>query len=181
MLVMNELHSKKPTLHLLMGLPGSGKTTLARHLQKITGAVRLSSDDFRLLLFPEPSFDQQEHDNLYKILDHNVEHLLIAGGSVIYDANLNRRSHRDEKYALAKKYKTNVVLWWLKTPDDLSKKRRVEDQNHTLMPDGETPGRMFDRIASVFEAPQKDEKPIVFDGTKVSAENVKQALKNLDI
>lgn len=169
----------KPTLHLLMGLPGSGKTTLAKHIQKITGAIRLSSDDFRLLLFPDPTFSQTEHDNLYKILDHNVEHLLEGGRDVIYDANLNRRMHRDEKYTLAKKYDANVVLWWLRTPDELSKKRRIDDQNHMLIPDGETPERMFDRIAGVFEPPQNDEDHITFDGSKITAANVKRQLAEI--
>lgn len=160
-----------------MGLPGSGKTTLAKHLQKLTGALRLSSDDFRLLLFPEPTFSQKEHDNLYKILDHNVEHLLSAGTDVIYDANLNRRIHRDEKYALAKKYDARVILWWLQTPDELSKQRRVTEQNHALLPVGETPGNMFDRIASVFEPPSDNEPVQTIDGTDIDIKEVQRLLK----
>ena len=167
----------QPTLHLLMGLPGSGKTTLAKHLQKITKAIRLSSDDFRLLLFPEPTFSQVEHDNLYNILDHNVEHLLAAGKDVIYDANLNRRIHRDEKYQLARKYEADVKLWWLRTPDELAKKRRIDDQNHTLIPEGETPEKMFDRIATVFEAPHKDEAYIEFDCTEITKARVAEYLE----
>ena len=154
----------------MVGLPGSGKTTLAKYIQKQTGAVRLSSDDFRLLLFPEPSFSQKEHDNLYGILDHNVEHLLQAGHDVIYDANLNRRCHRDEKYALAKQHGANVVLWLLKTPNELSKERRVADQNHILLPAGETPENMFDRIAGVFEPPKKSDEPYIeIDGSDLKS------------
>ncbi len=166
----------KPTLHLLMGLPGSGKTTLAKHIQKLTKAVRLSSDDYRLLVFPEPTFSQKEHDNLYGLIDHNVEHLLSSGHSVIYDANLNRRHHRDEKYALAKKYGAEVKLWCLNTPENLSKKRRVEDQNDSLLPDGESPERMFDRISSLFEPPLVDEPCTYIDGTKITEETVKEIL-----
>jgi predicted kinase len=172
------MSDKKPTLHLIMGLPGAGKSTFAKHLQKITKAVRLSSDEFRLLIYPEPTFSQQEHDNLYGIIDHNVEHLLDKGYSVIYDANLNRKLHRQEKYALAKKYDAKVVLWCINTPDKLSKQRRIDDQDHNLLPEGETPANMFDRIAAVYELPE-NEPHIEFDGTNITEEKVRQALKEI--
>ena len=157
----------KPTLHLLVGLPGAGKSTLARRLQEMTGAVRLSSDEFRLLLFPHPTFSQAEHDQLYDILDHNVVHLLSSGTDIIYDANLNRRKHRDEKYRIAKKYDARVVLWWVKVPQEFAKQRRVASQNHSLVPAGETPERMFERVVSVFEPPQADEPYMEVNGRNV--------------
>jgi predicted kinase len=168
----------KTTLHLLMGLPGSGKTTLAKLIQKQTKSVRLSSDEYRLLIFPEPSFSQKEHDSLYGIIDHNVEHLLAAGHDVIYDANLNRRKHREEKYALAKKHGAKVILWWVKTPLKLAKYRRLTEQDSTLLPAGETPENLFNRIVSVLEEPDPDEKHIEVDGTKITESYVKNLLEN---
>ena len=168
-----------PTLHMLVGLPGSGKTTFAQQIQSATGAVRLTSDDFRLLLFPRPSFSQQEHDDLYEILNHNLVHLLESGRDVIYDANLNRHEHRAEKYAIAAAHNAQVVLWWLTTPDTLSKERRIASQNHTLVPSGETPERMFDRVTRVFEPPNEAENPIVFDGSTITAARVQEALDTL--
>lgn len=169
---------KTPTLHLLMGLPGSGKTTLAKQLQRMSGAVRLSSDDFRLLLFPEPTFSQKEHDILYKILDYNVKHLLDAGYDVIYDANLNRRIHRDEKYDLAKAHNAKTILWWVVTNPELAKQRRLNDQNHVLIPAGETPEKLFDRVAGVIETPETDELPIQIDGMHIKEQHIKSLLEN---
>lgn len=166
----------KPTLHLLMGLPGAGKTTLAKTLQKLTKAARLSSDDYRLLIYPEPTFSQKEHDNLYGLLDHSVGHLLEAEHDVIYDANLNRKIHRIEKYELAKKYDANVRLWWVQTAKELAKQRRVDEQESLLLPEGETPERMFDRIAEVFEKPEADEPYTAVDGTNVTTSSVKELL-----
>jgi predicted kinase len=169
-----------PTLHLLMGLPGAGKTTLANILQKLTKSARLSSDDHRLIIYPEPTFSQKEHDDLYALIDHSAEHLLQAGHGVIYDANLNRYSHRKEKYDLAKKYNADVVLWWVRTPKELAKKRRVSEQDKNLIPEGETPERMFDRIANILEEPGKDEKHFEVDGTLITTEIVKNYLSKLN-
>lgn len=166
----------KPTLHLLMGLPGSGKTTLAKKLEALTGATYLSSDEYRLMLFKKPCFSQEEHDMLYATLDHNVLHLLEAGHDVIYDANLNRRHHRQEKYELAKKYGATTKLWWVVTPENLAKNRRVAEQNPNLLPEGESSGRMFDRIAVVFEEPEPDEKHIQIDGTDINIKDIENNL-----
>lgn len=167
----------RPTLHLLMGLPGAGKTTLAKTLQDLTKASRLSSDDYRIAIYPEPSFSQKEHDNLYSLLDHSAEHLLAAGRDVIYDANLNRLHHRKEKYTLAKKYNAKVVLWWVKVPEALARNRRITEQNHTLIPDGETAEKMFDRIAAILEEPTKEEKVTEIDGRDVTKATVSRLLK----
>lgn len=167
----------KPTLHLLMGLPGSGKSTLARVLQDLTGATLFSSDEERLKLFPNPCFSQEEHDNLYGIIDHNVEHLLQAGRTVIYDANLNRKHHRQEKYDLAVKYDAKVILWSVQVPSELAKERRMTKQDKRLIPDGETSARMFDRIAQVIEEPGTNEHCIKVDGTRINSQYVKELLQ----
>lgn len=167
-------------MHLLMGLPGAGKSTLAKHLQHITKAARLSSDEFRLALFPNPCFSQVEHDTLYAVLDGAVETLLKRDQDVIYDANLNRRIHRDEKYDLARKYSAKAILWYVTTPDDLARMRRLAEQNPLLIPDGETPENLFDRVASVLEQPKSDEVVVCIDGTTILEKDVRQKLDTLN-
>lgn len=164
------------TLHLMMGLPGAGKTTLAKHIQHITKAARLSSDDYRINIFPQPTFSQKEHDDLYAILNHSTEHLLASGRDVIYDANLNRKEHREEKYKLAQKLDANVVLWWVKTPQELARDRRISEQDSMLLPEGESAERMFDRIAKVIEPPDENEHHITVDGTHISRKTIEKLL-----
>ena len=171
------LEVMQPTLYLLMGLPGSGKSTLGKMLQSETKAIRISSDEYRLLIFPDSTFTQKEHDNLYGLIDHNVEHLLATGHSVIYDANLNRKHHRIEKYELAKKNDANVILVWVKTDKELAKKRREEEQDKRLIPEGETSSKMFDRIAAVFEQPDEDETYVEIDGSDISDKDVAKIVK----
>jgi predicted kinase len=113
---------------------------------------------------------------LYATLDHNVLHLLEAGYDVIYDANLNRRHHRQEKYDLAKKYDAKIKLWWVKTPETLSKERRIEDQDPRLVPEGETSAKMFDRVTKIIEEPDDSETYTTVDGTDITSEIIKEHL-----
>ncbi len=169
----------KPTLHLMVGLPGSGKSTLSQIIHEQTGARHLSSDITRLELFPEPTFNQTEHDELYQHLDRELDKTLANGDDAIYDANLNRRVHREEKYELARKYGANVILWWLCTDDNLSKERRISDQNPDLLPDGESSDKMFDRIKEVFEYPDENELAVRIEGVRLKKDpsKVTQALQ----
>jgi hypothetical protein len=161
-----------------MGLPGAGKTTVAKAIEEITGAIRLSSDEARLMIWPEPEFTEAEHFQLYEYLDDQTAQLLEAGRSVIYDANLNRLEHRQEKYTLAESVGAEVVLCWVKTPEEIALERRItETHHHKLVPKDEDAQSMFKRIASIIEEPTEAEPYVEFDGTKITKEYVTKQLK----
>jgi len=153
---------------MMLGYPGAGKTTTAKAIAEITGAEHYSSDLIRTELFPHPTFSQEEHDKLYAELDRRIEAALAAGKDVIYDANLNRLVHRQEKYDICKRTHAQSVLLWVKTPRELAKTRAVHDSRQHLWPKDEAPNDMFERIAKVIEEPDQNEPFIEVDGTKVS-------------
>jgi predicted kinase len=166
----------KPTLYLMMGYPGAGKTTIAKLIAEQTGAVLLSSDAVRMELFPEPSFSQSEHDQLYAALDTKTAELLRDNNSVIYDANLNRYEHRQEKYQICQETGAQAVLVWVRTSKEVAKERATHDSRSHLVPQSETPSAMFDRIADIIEEPRDDEPAVQIVGEDITPEIIKAKL-----
>jgi predicted kinase len=162
---------------MLLGYPGAGKTTTAKILEKLTRAYRLTSDDERLKMFPDPSLSQEEHARLYQKLDDETERLLASGQSVIYDANLNRYTHRKEKYKICQKTNAIPVLIWLNTGRDISETRATDKTREKLWPINETAEAMFNRIANLIEPPNENEHPIILEGSNLSPEIVQSALE----
>lgn len=166
----------QPTLYLLIGYPGAGKTTTAKIIAELTGAKRLSSDEMRLKLFAQPQFSEAEHQKLYTHLNTRCQDLLKAGSSVIYDANLNRYEHRQEKYDIANQLGVKTVLIWVKTPKALAKERATHKERSRFIPKHETAPAMFDRIANIIEPPKADETAVIIDGTHITKEAVQDAI-----
>lgn len=168
----------KSVLYLMFGYPGAGKTTTAKLIESVTGATRLSSDETRLELFPKPTFSTDEHDKLYHYLNTRCAELLKGGTSVIYDANLNRRQHRQEKYDIAKEHRAESRLIWVKTARELAKQRATHQTREHFVPQHETATAMFERIADVLESPTAEERPIIIDGSHVTDSDIQRITKS---
>lgn len=161
---------------MMFGYPGAGKTTTAKILSELTGAVHLSSDQLRLELFPNPSFSAEEHAELYRELDSRTEQLLSEGRDVIYDANLNRRQHRDEKYEICRRTGAIPKLIWVQTEKEIAKRRALHDSRSPLWPRYEHPSQLFDRVASIIEPPAENEAYVTLDGQSITAEQISAIL-----
>ncbi len=160
----------------MAGYPGAGKTTIAKIINELTGAVHLSSDAIRLELFPSPTFSPNEHMQLYKTLDDRTASLLKQGKDVIYDANLNRYQHRQEKYDICSQLNADARLIWVQTERSLAKQRATHISRTHLAPVHETLETMFERIADVIETPKVNEEPIIIDGNDTNRAEIKHAL-----
>lgn len=81
-----------PTLYMMVGLPGSGKSTVAKdNLYGITG-TRIASDEIRKELFGDVEYDRSNNEKLFNTLHTRVKALLTCGEDVIYDAtNIKKR------------------------------------------------------------------------------------------
>jgi predicted kinase len=114
-------------LILTCGLPGAGKTALAKHLAADRSAVRLTKDEWLWALgstpWDEPTRGKVEHE-LWRL----AQEILSLGLSVVLDFGLWARTERDEMRVAARDLGVGVELHYLDVPAD-ELWRRMEARN----------------------------------------------------
>lgn len=117
----------KRGLILVIGLPGVGKSTVAKLLAEKTDATVISSDVIRRELFPEKrDYSSQETQAVIKETNRRVQELLSAGKSVVLDALFTKQRPRDEYRKLASNLGTNFALVFVTAKENLVKERMEE-------------------------------------------------------
>jgi len=86
---------------IMQGVPGSGKTTVAKKISRITGAVICSTDDF---WGKDYDFDARKLKEAHEWNQKRVEDLLEKGASVIVDNTNIRKEHADPYIDMADRY-----------------------------------------------------------------------------
>ncbi|MFO0882543.1 MAG: AAA family ATPase, partial [Candidatus Saccharimonadales bacterium] len=66
---MHKSRLSRPVVIYMYGLPGSGKTFVARQLAETLGMAHLSSERIRYELFEEPRHDKAEHQVLTNLMN----------------------------------------------------------------------------------------------------------------
>lgn len=92
---------QRPALMLFCGLPGSGKTTVARERERETGAIRFSTDEWMADLGVD--FFDRMRDRMQLRLNKLWKELLEHGQSVILEDGTWKREERDGLRLVAKK------------------------------------------------------------------------------
>jgi predicted kinase len=76
---------------IITGLPGTGKTTLAKALSKATDWPHLNTDMIRDELGLRGQYDESTKARVYEELFHRLKHLLVKG-EVVIDGTFYKRS-----------------------------------------------------------------------------------------
>lgn len=155
------------TLHLMVGLPGSGKTTLARELETRYSALRLTLDEWHIRLFGSDVHDDTDESDWGK---HNARHeavesllwemaarVLTLGVDVILDFGFWVRSQRDELRAKARDLGADFKIHFTDLSEELLLER-IKARNVQLPPGTfHIPEVKLREWMRLFEPPSPDE------------------------
>lgn len=123
---------RRGRLFVIVGLPGSGKTTRAKHLAAEFGALRLTPDDWMI-----PLFNHNDADGKRDVLEGRLIWLamraLESGTDVALDFGVWARDERSALRHLASKIGAGCELVY--TPIDPDEQMRRVDKRFTTAPD----------------------------------------------
>ena len=112
---------------LTCGLPGAGKTELAKRIAANRASVRLTKDEWLWALGSTP-WDESTRKRIERELWRLAREILCLGLSVVLDFGLWARIERDEMRSAARNLGVGVELHYLDVaPDELW--RRIEARN----------------------------------------------------
>lgn len=145
------VQSARPTLYVLCGLPGTGKSTYAKRLHEIFDIALFRSDSARRELpgysahrgpvpFGTGIYRPEMRGWVYSWLLSMVQEELKKGRSAILDATFSRRKWREEAVRLAKDLDANILFFECISSQDtilerLGRRREGEDGQSDARPE----------------------------------------------
>lgn len=142
----------------LIGLPGAGKSTVARVLERRLGLRRVCRDAIRQAMFPRCDYSFVEKRAAFRAVLLAVEiNCLLGEASVIDGMTFSRREDYDQVVALAESHGFDVLPILIDCPPDIARARIAHDLAKNELGLGHPaedrePG-LVDVVARRFDAP----------------------------
>ncbi|HOT84499.1 MAG TPA: AAA family ATPase [Methanofastidiosum sp.] len=108
---------------VITGLPGTGKTTIAKALAKEIDAIVFSTDKIRKMIFEIPVYNEEDKRMVYNELFFQAEKYLKMGKNVILDGTFYTKALRNRAKEVGALFSQKVYFVYCKTPEDILKKR----------------------------------------------------------
>jgi SHS2 domain-containing protein/predicted kinase len=174
-LSVHEQPVAQPLLVVLSGLPGSGKSYLARHLQPHLSATIIETDFVRRILFSKPRYTGPESGWVYAVCHELIARRLQSGQNVIFDATNLLEYSRQDLYCIVERVHARIIVIRVVAPGNVIRerlRRRVQQPR---------PGQYSDADVAVYEKLRETEQPIrhqhlVIDTTQDIEQNVQRIL-----
>jgi predicted kinase len=112
-----------PALLIMVGVPGSGKSYLARTLSEALGAELIQTDAVRKELFPEPRYTPDEASTVYGVCHRRISAALAEGRGVIFDGTNLRERRRRTLHQLADRAKALSLVIVAYAPEETIRQR----------------------------------------------------------
>ena len=156
--------SRRATVSLICGFIGADKTTFARQLERRTGAVRITKDEWSIrLIGSDPTIPgYADWDRRIVDLSRDVAFGLAARGiDVILDEGFWARAERDALRRRAADVGADAVVYYLATPI-ATIRERVAARNANLSGDAFAIGpELLEGYLALWQPPGADEEVIL--------------------
>ena len=113
----------RPLLLICCGLPGVGKSTVAAYAAEQLSAARYRSDEIRLELFDEPTYERSEVRKTYDELLRRARDDLESDRSVVVDATFKRPSQRQNAADVAAEIGARIRFVRVTCPPEIVRER----------------------------------------------------------
>jgi predicted kinase len=159
------MNKKQPIAYIICGFIGSGKTTFARKMEKETGAVRITKDEWLVNIFgsrvtSDKNFEVYDK-KITKLAKEIVFKILKSGGDVIIDEGFWVKSQRDDIKKKALNMGAKPILYYVECPLRKMRERVVARSKIPSKDSFEISGEMFDSYVKYWEPPTEDEEFIL--------------------
>ncbi len=167
---------KRPLQFLIVGLPYSGKTTLAKELENKLGFARINIDELKFNEGYTDVGDDDVPDEVWKKIFKKADQLIVKylkdGDSLANEYAWITRQWRDRARKVAKEAGFDTKLIYIKVAPDEIQRRWLE--NSKTKKRFHWPEKEFESYLRDFEEPTQDEDIIIFDQTIPVEELIKK-------
>ncbi len=118
----------------ITGLPGSGKSTIAKELMKLLEMNKiefeyLSMDKLRKIFTPNPKYTEEERDFAYNQLVEMANSVFNKGKNILIDATSHRKRWREQ----ARNSMKNFIEVYVKCPLEICMSRESKRKNDLII------------------------------------------------
>ncbi len=148
------------TLHLMVGLPCSGKTMLAKKLEREQSALRLTPDEWHVRLFGQ-DVEDPDHDVRHGLIETMLWNIasraLELGTNVILDFGFWAREEREDYRSRAKQLGASSEVHFLDVPADALMQRLAVRNAQSSQASFYIPEAKLKSWITFFQRPTPDE------------------------
>lgn len=138
-------------LILIAGLPGTGKTTIARAFANLTGATHLNSDTIRRELGLMGQYRPEDKEKVYNTLLLQTREALLRKETVVVDSTFYKEMIREPFRVLAAD--CGVPLRWVEIQ---ASEQALRQRLSQPRPDSEADFQVYQNIRNQFEPLSED-------------------------
>jgi predicted kinase len=160
-------------LVIICGLPGVGKTTIAKNLAPLIDASILSTDKIRKELISNPTYQKEERALIYDVMILLAKYLQQVGRNCILDATFNKEYSRNQVKNMLKVSEDQFFIVECTCPEKIvfsRLKNRKDDYS-------DADALVYQKMKKIYE-PVKD-KHITVDTSQDSEYNAKLIFKQI--